>query len=78
MKKFGILKNYKKEADSLNQEVLLDKVLYDVKTGDVFFTKTHEGILSGINKDLDLDRVDRASEILEEGISYCYSILGIS
>ena len=76
MKKFGVLKNYKREADSLNKEILFDKVLYDVKTGDVFFVKTHDGVLEGEN--LDLNRIDLASEILEEGISYSYSILGIS
>ena len=78
MEKFGILKNYKREADSLNKEVLYDKVLYDIKTGDAFFGKTHQGILESIGDDLDLDRIDRVSDILDEGVPYCYSILGIS
>jgi hypothetical protein len=68
--------------------VTSDKVLYDFETGLLFFSKKGD-VIDVLPEEMAMydefiipesekERIDMLTNILDEGIPYCYTILGIS
>jgi len=76
MEKFGVKNLFKIPADNLNEEKNYQKVLFDIKSGDIFFGKKHDGTIVTLSEYMGREKeIDKLTENLETDTEYDVSLL---